>query len=504
VDAAGRLRCPACGRACQPLDRYCSECGGKLAQQEPAEPSDGAPLRADSVSGYETQATILPPHVTGVSASRPLPLPPRDHGFAPGSLFAGRYRIERLVGEGGMGRVYAATDESIDELVAIKVLAPAYAAEPAMLQQFKRELKLARRVRQRNVVQSFDLGFADGVSFISMEYVDAENLTAFLRRNGSLPEAEALGILRQVLKGLRAAHELGIVHRDIKAGNVLVNADRIAFITDFGLATPAALVPTLAAGTPEYMAPEQFRGEAVVPATDLYACGVLLHAMLMGGLPFQGRTQSEMRDAHLTLQPEPVPESVGSRETRELISDLLRKDPAERPKSAAEVLERVNAILALGSLTVRTTQPVALVVESDASVLWLCADALEKDGYHVLTADSARHGLRLAFENDPTVIVLDASVHGELDVPLDSAAAPSLNAGGSGVEGLGFCRVLAMDQKLKGVPVLVTAQTERPGLREAFGLIGAAGVLSPPFTAVRLSAGVRQAIGAAYDERPAS
>lgn len=399
-----------------------------------------------------------------------------------------------------MGRVFAATDESIDETVALKILAPAYASDAEMLEQFKRELKLARRVRQRNVVQSFDLGFADGISFISMEYVDAENLATFLRRNGPLAEAEALKILKQVLRGLRAAHELGIVHRDIKSGNVLVNSERVAFITDFGLATPAALVPVVAAGTPEYMAPEQFLGEAVSAATDLYSCGILLHAMLMGGLPFAGGTQAEMRAAHLTARPDPIPDSIAGADTRELIADLLRKRAADRPRSAAAVLDRVNAILALGSLTVKSGRPIALVVESDPSLLWLCAEALEKDGYVVLTADAARHGLRLAFENEPAVIVLDASIRGGLELAVDTEPlAASLPAGRFGLEGFGFCRVLAMDEKLRRVPVLVTTDAERPGVREAFELVGAASVLTGPFDADRLSVSVRAAIGAALE-----
>src|SRR5262249_42127653 len=149
-----------------------------------------------------------------------------DPRFKSGSLFAGRYRIQRLLGQGGMGRVFAATDESIEEPVAVKVLSEAYSADPEILDQFKRELKLARRVRHRNVVQSFDLGFAANLCYISMEFIDAENLAKILQRKGPFDEMDALRVLLQVLKGLKAAHSLGIVHRDIKSGNVLLNKDQ--------------------------------------------------------------------------------------------------------------------------------------------------------------------------------------------------------------------------------------------------------------------------------------
>ena len=162
--------------------------------------------------------------------------------LAPGTIFARRYRIQRFLGSGAMGYVCCAIDESIDEVVALKVLSLPIHEDPDAYDRFKTELKLARRIRHRNVVQSFDLGFAEGYPFISMEYIDADNLLKHLTRRTTFDEQSALAIMRQVLRGLRAAHDLGIVHRDIKPENILLNKDRMAFITDFGVATSQDIV----------------------------------------------------------------------------------------------------------------------------------------------------------------------------------------------------------------------------------------------------------------------
>ena len=288
--------------------------------------------------------------------------------------------------------------------------------------------------------------------------------------------------MQQVLRGLKAAHDLGIIHRDIKSGNILINSDRVAFITDFGLATPSALVPRLQGGTPVYMAPEQFLGNAVVESTDLYACGVLLQLLLTGQPPFRGDDFVALKDAHLHAKPEPLPEPRGRPATRDLIAELLRKDPAARPKKAVEVLERVNAILAFEIMTIRTKLPIALVVEGDQSILSQCSEALAGEGYHVLTASGAREAVSLAFENEVSVIVLDSGIRGGFELALEAnPAIRSLDPGMPCLDGLGFCQILKKDVKLKAVPILVTAERDQPGLREAFGLMGALSVLTRPF-----------------------
>lgn len=487
------LSCPACGSPCRPGDRFCSQCGERDPLRSVAQGATAGPTAA--LGFGRSDAETAPPAANA---------PPADAVLAPNSLFAGRYRIERLLGEGGMGRVYAANDTSIEERIALKVLLSRYSRDREMLEQFKRELKLARRVRQRNVVQGYDLGFAGELSYISMEFIDAENLTSFLARRGRLPEPDALRILGQVLKGLRAAHDLGIIHRDIKSANILINGDRVAFITDFGLATPSRLVPKLLGGTPVTMAPEQFLGQAVSEATDLYACGVLLHVMLAGRPPFPASGFEALRHAHLYSPPEPLPESVAGGSTRQLVAELLQKDAPARPQQAGEVLERVNAILAFEIMTVQTTSPIALVVDEDPWARAVCSEALERESFHVLEAADTRKAIALAFANEIAVVVMSSEIRGGLDLaheadPVLSTVDPSL----PGLDGLGLCRVLHSDGRLRTVPVVVTASRERSELREAFSLVGAAGIVTRPFGPDDIARGVRAARSRVLLERGA-
>ena len=477
--------CNGCGRTYPEGSRTCTRCG-----------------RPTSPFWDDDEATVAPLSGEIAALSRASETDPDDPPLRPGDLFARRYRIQRRLGQGGMGSVFAARDESIEDVVALKVLSRKFSGDAAMLDQFKRELKLVRKVRQRNVVQGFDLGFADDLCYISMEFIDAENLSSFLARNGPLPEPDALRVMQQVLRGLKAAHDVGIIHRDIKSGNILINSDRVAFITDFGLATPSALIPRLLGGTPVYMAPEQFLGEAVVEATDLYACGILLQLLLTGWPPFRGDDFAALREAHLTAQPEPVPEVRAGPAARQLIADLLRKQPGERPQKAADVIERVNGILAFEIMTVRSERPIALLVDGDDATRTLCTEALETEGFHVLTAGTARPAVKLAFENDVALIVLDSGIRGGFELALEADPAfRTLDPNLPCLDGLGFCRILKTDEKLRAVPILVTAEHDRPGLREAFGLMGALNVLTRPFGREDISHAVRAVQSAEVEDR---
>src|SRR5947209_452084 len=256
------LVCLQCGSGVRAIDRFCSQCGRE-------DPGGAGPLTRDDemllsptiiVDGdseiieptFISTGTDVPedaPEKLVTRRSRRMEIQQQREAalremLVPGAVFGRRYRIQRFLGSGAMGYVCSAIDESIDEVVALKILSAPIQEDPDAFERFKLELKLARKIRHRNVVQSFDLGFADGFPYISMEYIDADNLLRHLHRKTSFDELSALAILRQVLRGLRAAHDLGIIHRDIKPENILLNKDRIAFITDFGIATPANIGKT--------------------------------------------------------------------------------------------------------------------------------------------------------------------------------------------------------------------------------------------------------------------
>jgi CheY-like chemotaxis protein len=459
-------RCRGCGAVAGAADRFCSQCGRR------------EPLRA---AGDPT--TPLAP-----AATRPLPDVARspDLGaLGPGRNFARRYRIERLLGEGGMGRVYLALDNSIYEWIALKVLSAAYRSNPAVLEQFKHELKLARKVRHRNVVASFHLGESEGFSYLTQEYIESENLSAFMERRGTLDEAEALRLLRQVLRGLKAAHDLGIVHRDIKAGNVLVNKEGMAFITDFGLASSANQNDALrGAGTPRYMAPELFEGAPGTPASDFYACGVVLFLMLTGRYPFAGSEYDELRLAHRDLTPDPIPADIGaSRATRALYTRLLAKNEIERPQQAVEVLDVVEGVLALDALKVKTDRPIALVGDADEAVRRVAGQALERQGYHVEAAGTADEVVTRAFSATPSLIVLDSNIEGGQQIaPSHDALTMAVAESVPQHRALGLCRLLQQDGRLKHVPMLVVVATDHPEVASAFRLMGASEVIRKPFT----------------------
>jgi serine/threonine-protein kinase len=494
------LACVRCQAPCREVDRFCSQCGlpDPLARGAPvsaarSEPVPPAPAN-DGSSWTHTRVTEVSGGVRHADAVNDPPLPP-------GSVFAHRYRIERLLGEGGMGRVYLATDCTIDEPIALKFVSGAHRTNPAVLEQFKRELKLARKVRHRNVVASFHLGEAEGRSYITQEYIDADSLSALLTRRLALGEGEALGILCQVLRGLRAAHDLGIVHRDIKAGNILVNTTGMAFITDFGLALSGDQQGAArhVAGTVHHMAPELFDGAPATPASDLYACGVLLFQMLTGRFPILGGSFTEFGQAHRSTPPAPVPDELAvSTATRQLYGRLLAKRPTERPQRAVEVLEVFEDVLAADALKLRTGRPIALVADADADVCAMARELLEREGYQVEAVATARETLELAFSMAPSLLVVDSDVEGGRDIAFSNdSRTSSLEEILPRHGGLGLCRIMQRDPGLARVPILVVTAQRQPGLVSAFGLVGASGVIQKPFRSEELEAAVHAARQAA-------
>src|SRR5690242_7099325 len=214
-------------------------------------------------------------------------------------MIAARYRLVALLGRGGMGEVYRADDLTLDQPVALKFLPDGVAADPARLAQFHNELRIARQVSHKNVCRLYDLGEADGRPFLTMEYVDGEDLASLLRRIGRFPADKAIDIARQLCAGVSAAHERGVIHRDLKPANVMIDGDGNVRITDFGIATAARRSGEArdgdVAGTPQYMAPELLRGSAASVRTDIYALGLILFEVFTGKRAFDAKTIAELK-----------------------------------------------------------------------------------------------------------------------------------------------------------------------------------------------------------------
>lgn len=268
--------------------------------------------------------------------------------LAPGSVLAGRFRVEKLLGVGGMGVVYRATDQALDVPVAIKLLRPELATRPEAFERFRQELLLARQVSNPHVVRIHDLAQHEGRWLISMDYVDGEALDKRLDRDGRLAIDDALKIVRQVAEGLGAAHARDVVHRDLKPANVLIDRDGNAYISDFGvarsLATSGLTHSGSVIGTPDYLSPEQARGEAVDPRSDLYALGLILYEMLAGAPPFAGGTVAEILAQRMLKTPAPVTQARPDAPSwvARLVDRLLRPQPAHRLQSAADVVAAID------------------------------------------------------------------------------------------------------------------------------------------------------------------
>lgn len=273
--------------------------------------------------------------------------------FAPGDVLGGRYRIVSRLGIGGMGVVYRADDLALGVPVALKLLRPELAHREDVFERFRQELLLARQVSSPRVVRIHDLARHDGRWVISMDFVDGESLDKRIDRDGSLPVADALRIARQIAEGLAAAHAKGVIHRDLKPANILVDANGDACISDFGVAR--SLGGSGAArggltqggavvGTPDYLAPEQARGEAADARSDLYALGLILYEMLSGKLPFDGGTLAEVLAQRMLRAPDPIAKARPDLPAwlARLVDRLLRPQPGHRLQSAQEVVDAID------------------------------------------------------------------------------------------------------------------------------------------------------------------
>ncbi|MEO7276196.1 MAG: serine/threonine-protein kinase [Vicinamibacterales bacterium] len=261
-----------------------------------------------------------------------------DHGrFPPGTLLGGRYRIVGRLGKGGMGEVFRADDLKLGQSVALKFLPSDVDRDPARLTQLHTEVRMARQVSHPNVCRVYDIDEVEGHTFLSMEYVDGEDLSSLLRRIGRFPQDRALEVARQICAGLAAAHERGVVHRDFKPANVMLDGAGKVRVTDFGLAGVSG--ETIRAGTPAYMAPEQLAGGEVTVRSDIYALGLVLYEVFTGQRALEGRNLAELINRR---------EQSGITPPSALVKDLdpdiergimrcLRPEPEARPASALAV-----------------------------------------------------------------------------------------------------------------------------------------------------------------------
>ena len=291
---------------------------------------------------FQAGVTMLPDAPVRVSADGIVVM---NSGAAlqPGTVFANRYEIIKILGEGGMGAVYKARDVELEREVALKVIKPELSDNPEILQRFKQELILARQVTDRNIIRIFDLGESGGIKFITMEYVDGQNLHQLLKQKGKLEVAEAVDIMEQVAAGLAAAHREGIIHRDLKPGNIMRDLNGRVVVMDFGLARTISgdgMTRTGAMlGTIEYMSPEQAQGKDLNASSDIFTVGLILYELLAGKTPFY--SESAIASLLMRSQQRAVPladiDKNISGSLSNIVAKCLEKEPAHRYQSAEEL-----------------------------------------------------------------------------------------------------------------------------------------------------------------------
>jgi len=319
------MKCPDCRRELPEGGGTCPLCG---SPRDKASVSPGEKLGQSEIP-TQTRTEAVP-------TSSPTP------ELRPGSTLGTRYRIVALAGKGGMGEVYRAEDLKLGQTVALKLLPQELGRDATQLSRLLDEVRIARQVSHPNVCRVYDIGEAEGRHFLSMEWIEGEDLASHLRRKGRLPKDRAVFVARQLCAGLAAAHECRVLHRDLKPSNVMLDERGVARITDFGLAEVGTVVRGVKVreGTPHYMSPEQLAGDEVTVQSDLYALGLTLYEVFTGKRGYSGATLEELTEER--RKPLPSPSSLSPEiepEVERLLLRCLDADPTRRPTSARELLE---------------------------------------------------------------------------------------------------------------------------------------------------------------------
>lgn len=313
------IECPKCHSGNPDDSIYCGKC------TTPLKPSEDIPARTETIEAPREELTT-------------------------GSTFAGRYQIIEEIGKGGMGRVYKTQDIELKEKVALKLIKPEISADKKTVERFQNELKFARKIVHRNVGRMYDLGKEEGSYYITMEYVEGQDLRGMIRQSKQLTIGTAISIAKQMSEGLAEAHRLGVIHRDLKPSNIMIDMDGNSRIMDFGIARSIEGKGITGAGvmigTPEYMPPEQAEAKEVDQRSDIYSLGIILYEMVTGRVPFEGDTALSIAMKHKGEEPKD-PKEYNAQIPEDLSRVIIRcmeKDKGNRYQSAGEVHSELENI----------------------------------------------------------------------------------------------------------------------------------------------------------------
>ncbi|HLJ74142.1 MAG TPA: protein kinase, partial [Thermoanaerobaculia bacterium] len=384
--------------------------------------------------------TAARPEATLVSEGGHTPPPGTSRGINENTALGERYHIVQRLGEGGMGEVFLARDRELDRDVALKVIRFDLSSHPAILERFKREIQLSSNVTHKNVLRVYDLGEAGGVKFLTMQYVEGSDLSTLMRRDGRLPLPRVVDIFRQMCEGLQAAHDQGVIHRDLKPQNIMIDQRGRVLITDFGLAKSVEYGTLTEAGkvigTPHYMSPEQVKGVALDNRSDIYSLGIILYEMLTGSLPFTGSSAYEVMIQRTTRTPRPASDHNPKipRYMLKILDRCLQPDPNLRYASTAEILRDLDSQTFHSSLQyrVRRRSRLAAIIGSIVVVAIIVGAIVGSRAWiasHQRAAEAAHKPVSVLIadvSNNTGDAVFDGTIEPVLTLALEGA--PFINA----------------------------------------------------------------------------
>src|SRR6266699_484476 len=355
------MQCPVCQADNPSTAATCEKCSTPF----PLSDATISPTDSGQKAGWSAAAPVRPSSDAAAKGQ-----------LKPGSVLAERYEILQLLGQGGMGAVYKARDKELDRIVALKLIRSEFAKNPEILRRFKQELILARQVTHKNVIRIYDLGQADGIKFITMDFVEGRDLRQLLVEKGKFPPEQAARIMLQICRALEAAHTEGVIHRDLKPHNIMLDSGGRAYVMDFGIARSAYLPGMTQTGaligTPEYMSPEQARGEKLTERSDLFSLGVIFYELLTGKSPYPADAPLGTLWKRLQEKAKPPSEidATVPKPLSDIVMNALEIEPEKRLSSAREMGHQLEIWLgpSAGSSTIFLPAP-------GAPVYWKWASA---------------------------------------------------------------------------------------------------------------------------------